>query len=115
MPATKSTVGLIVASALLSSSAFAQEPSLLEVIRDLTETERNENFKQIIDSSGDHSCSEVTHSVIRGVDQFGDVYVTVRCSDGMDYALALSSDRSGVVACELLEAMTQLDCWHPFD
>ena len=106
----------IVAGLLLVASAtLAQEPSLLEVIQNLTEAERHENFRQIVDSSADHSCSEVTHSVIRGVDPFGDVYVTVRCSDGMDYGLALSSGDSGVMACELLETVTQLDCWHPFD
>ena len=115
MPATKFPFGMIATSALLSFSAFAQEPSLLEVIQDLTEAERNENFRQIVDSSADHSCSEVTHSVIRGVDPFGDVYVTVRCSDGMDYGLALSSGDSSVMACELLEAVTQVDCWPPFD
>ena len=80
----------------------------------LTETERNQSFAEVIESTEDnYACQRVTHSFVRGTDSAGNVYVAVRCEGGEDYNLSLSVSRSGVMPCKLLKVVAQLDCWKP--
>lgn len=115
MKTCSSAISLIVALALALSIAVqeSESASLLRAITTLTEVERNEVFAGIVDSTKDHSCRTVTHSLIRGVDSEENVYVTVRCGDGVDYQLQLNQARSGVMPCSVLELVAQTDCWKP--
>ena len=109
------TVGLIV-TLILALSPIAQESesaSLLRDITNLTEVERNDTLAAIVDSTQDHSCRAVTHSFIRGVDREGNLYVAVRCSEGVDYVLQINEARSGVMVCSVLELVAQMGCWTP--
>jgi len=104
----------IAAAICFGAASTAQGVDMMATITDLSESERNKMFATIVDSSEDHSCQTVTHSLVRG-DVEGEVFVTVRCDDGTDYGLRLAENRSGVMTCAMLESVTDLDCWHPLD
>ena len=106
-------VALAIAALAFTPSATAESETIRQAVN-LTELERNALFAGIVDSTKDHTCSKVTHSILRGVDDEGNLYVTVRCSDGGDYQLQLSDTRSGVLECSIVEGMFEIDCWKPF-
>ena len=103
-----------ISSAIALSAVVATGSETIRRVIDMTERERNAAFAGIVDSTPDHACAKVTHSILRGIDDEGNIYVTVRCGDGADYQLQLSDTRSGVLECSIVETIARVRCWEPF-
>ena len=117
---TKRTAVLpaVVLGAIVSASAKG-DGSHLEKMRGYTEKMRNMAFSVVVTSSGSE-CNTVTHSFVRGEDETGIVFITVRCQGGRDYMIMESGIRGGskTLTCEQVAIVQQSfglpeSCWLP--
>ena len=69
----------------LSFSVIGEE-TFYEQVTSISETLRNSALAISVNSA-DKDCPSISHSIIRGADKDGSVYITVRCRGGGDYMM----------------------------
>ena len=114
----KIAAAVIVSAIAWCASVHAGETHLTKM-QGYSEIQRNLAFGMLVMSSG-AICNRVTHSFVRGEDDAGVVYITIRCQDGEDHLILEGGERKGatVLTCAQAAVIMQglglpTSCWIP--
>ena len=103
----------------LSFSVIGEE-TFYEQVTSISETLRNSALAISVNSAG-KDCPSMSHSIIRGADKDGSVYITVRCRGGGDYMMIEGGGATGrILSCAQANAISaslnlENNCWMPLN
>ena len=110
----KFTVGLVAAIVVFCFLSGVSAETFYEKVKRISENQRNQAFAISLMAAG-KTCPAVTHSLIRGTDAKGVVFVTVRCKGGGDYIMMEGGGKQGkLLPCATWRSISGASCWTPF-
>ena len=109
---TAASGAVLIACALWGG--FAHAETFYKMVKRISEDQRNQAFAISLTAAG-KTCPSVTHSLVRGVDDNGVVFVAVRCKGGGDYLMMEGGGKRGrLLPCATWRAISGGSCWTPF-
>jgi hypothetical protein len=99
---------------LVSGLAFANEAH--EIFERMTDAKRNTVFALYLQKSGE-DCRRVTKNFLQGVDQKGNAFWNVACSNNKSFVVQINNDAVGstrILSCAVMKAVRGPECFKKF-